>query len=103
MNIKQFRKNIFSNKTYSDEISDLKQIEEGPEERDEEAGDDDEEEPVIVTDAIGTNLKVSSSWVETDPRGWSCTRHANDAQYLEINQNNEAHIKPRKNTWLDQM
>ena len=97
MNIKQFRKNIFSNKTYSDEISDLKQIEEGPEERDEEAGDDDKEEPVIVTDAIGTNLKVSSSWVETDPRGWGCACHANDAQYLEINQNNEAHIKLASN------
>ena len=65
----------------------MKEIEEGPEERDEEAGDDDEEEPVIVTDAIGTNLKVCSC-VETDPRGWSCARHANDPQYLELIKNN---------------
>ena len=61
----------------------MKEIEEGPEERDEEAGDDDEEEPVIVTDAIGTNLKVCSC-VETDPRSWSCARHANDPQYLKL-------------------
>ena len=70
----------------------MKEIEEGPEERDEEAGDNNEEEPVIVSDAICSNLKVSSS-VETDPRGWSCARHANDPQYLNINKNSEAHIK----------
>ena len=61
----------------------MKEIEEGPEERDEEAGDDNKEEPVIVSDAICSNLKVSSS-VETDPRGWSCAGHANDPQYLEL-------------------
>ena len=41
--------------TYSDEISDLEEIEEGPEEGDEEAGDDHEEEPVVVAEAKGSS------------------------------------------------
>ena len=39
--------------SYSDEISDLKEIKEGPEKGDHEAGDDHEEEPVIVTQSEG--------------------------------------------------
>ena len=73
--------------TYSDEISDLKEIEEGPEERDEEAGDDDEEEPVIVTDAKGLILKASIS-PGFHPHSWRGARHANDPQYLELIKNN---------------
>ena len=79
--------------TYSDEISDLEEIEEGPEEGDEEAGDDHEEEPVVVTDAVGSTLEDDSSVWDTDTRGWGGARHANDAQYLELVKDKETPVK----------
>ena len=63
--------------SYSDEISDLKEIEEGPEKGDHEAGDDHEEEPVIVTQSEGFS---SNKW---DPCSRCGTGHANHSKYLK--------------------
>ena len=61
-----------------DEVSDLEQVEEGPEDGDDEAGDHHEEEPVIVT-----NAEWCVSYFDSVDC-WSSTGHADHTQHLTI-------------------
>ncbi len=59
-------------------ISDLQEVEEGPDKRDDEAGDHDKEEEVVVPDAPG----LGGSSGERDAHCGSSARHADHTKDL---------------------
>ena len=66
-----------------DEITNLKKVEEGPEERDDETSDNDKEKPMIVSDSewLRSSISADTYW-HVDCRSSTC--HANHSKELKI-------------------